>query len=100
MRIYKRRTHEYYREYKHVIHDEQDFYDNSVATTTLFRARTGPLKINIERRHTDGFTNCEICKASTTEDIEHFLEDCEALTSTRQYVIGLQRPYKENRVTH
>ena len=91
-----------YREYKHVIHDEQDLYDNSAATTTLFRARTGTLKLNIERRHTDGYTNCEICKANTTEDIEHFLLDCEALTPTRQYVIitGLQRPYKENRETH
>ena len=74
-----------YREYKHVIHDEQDLYDNSAAATTLFRARTGTLKLNIER-HTDGYTNCEICKANTTEDIEHFLLDCEALTSTRQYV--------------
>ena len=41
-----------YREYKHGIHDEQDLYDNSAATTTLFRARTGTLKLNIERRHT------------------------------------------------
>ena len=89
-----------YREYKHVIHDEQDLYDNSAATTTLFRARTGTLKLNIERRHTDGYTNCEICKANTTEDIEHFLLDCEALTPTRQYVTGLQRPYKENRDTY
>ena len=73
-----------YREYTHIIHDEQDLYDNSAAATTLFRARTGTLKINIERRHTDGYTNCEICKACTTEDIENFLLDCEALTSTGQ----------------
>ena len=58
-----------YRDYKHVIHDEQDLYDNSAAATTLFRARTGTLKLNIERRHTDGYTNCSICKANTTEDI-------------------------------
>ena len=87
-----------YREYKHVIHKEQDLYDNSAATTTLFKARTGTLKL--ERRHTDGYTSCETCKVNTTEDIEHFLQDCEALTSTRQYVVGLQRPYKENRETH
>ena len=49
-----------YREYKHVIHDEQDLYDNSAAATTLFRARTATLKLNIERRHTDGYTNCSI----------------------------------------
>ena len=89
-----------YREYKHVIRDEQDLYDNSAAATILFRARTGILKLTIERRHTDGYTNCEICKASTTEDIEHVLLDCGALSSTSQYVIGLQRPYKENRETH
>ena len=58
-----------YREYKHVMHDEQDLYDNSAAATTLFGARTVPLKLNIERRHTDGYTNCEICKSNTTEDI-------------------------------
>ena len=56
--------------------------------------------LNIERRHTDGYTNCEICKANTTEGIEHFLLDCKALTSTRQNIIGLQIPYKENRETH
>ena len=33
-----------YREYKHIIHGEQDLYDNSAAATTLFRARTGTLK--------------------------------------------------------
>ena len=56
-------------------------YDNSAAATTLFRARTGTLKLNIERRHTDGYPNSDICKANTTEDIEHFLLDCEALIS-------------------
>ena len=38
--------------------------------TTLFKARTGTLKHNIERRHPDGYTNCEICKVNSTEDIE------------------------------
>ena len=38
-----------YREYNHII---QNLYDNSAATTTLFRARTGTLKLKIERRHT------------------------------------------------
>ena len=78
-----------YREYKHVIHDEQDLYDNSAATT-LFRGRTGTLKLNKERRHTDGYTNCSTSTAGTTEDIEHFVIDCAALTSTRQYIIALK----------
>ena len=75
-------------------------YDNSAATTTLFRARTGTLKLNLERRHTDGHTHCEICNTYATEDIEHFLLDYETLTSTRQYIIGLQKTYKENRDDH
>ena len=29
--------------------------------TTLFRARTGTLKLNIEIRHIDGYKHCEIC---------------------------------------
>ena len=45
-----------YRKYKDIICDEQDFNDNSAAANTLFRARTGTLKLNIERRHTDGNT--------------------------------------------
>ena len=63
--------------------------------TTLFRARTGTLKLNIERRHTDGYTNCEICKANTTEYIEHFLLNYETITSTSQYVTGLQRKERD-----
>ena len=77
-------------------------YDNSAATTTLFRARTETLKLNLERRHNDGHTHGEICNTNATEDREHFLLDCETLrsTSTRQYIIGLQKPYKENRNDH
>ena len=75
-------------------------YDISAATTKLFRARTGTLKFNIGRGHIDGHTHCKICITNATEDIEHFLLDCKTLTSTRQYVIGLQKPYKENRDDH
>ena len=70
-------------------------YDNSAATTPLFRARTGTLKLNIEIRHTDGHTHCEICNTNATEDIEYFLLDCETLTYTRQYIIGLQNHTKK-----
>ena len=66
-------------------------------TTTSFRARTGTLKLNIERRHTDRYTNYKYAE-QILQRIEHFLLDCETLT--RQYVIGPQRPYKENGETH
>ena len=68
--------------------------------TTLFRARTGTLKLNIERRHTDGYTNCEICKENTTEDIEHFVLDCEALTSARQYVTDHTKKTERHIIMH
>ena len=35
-----------YRKYKHSIKDEQNLYDNSAGTTTLFEARTGTLQLN------------------------------------------------------
>ena len=53
------------------------------------------MKLNLERRHADGHTHCEICNTNATEDIAHFLLDCETLTSTR-----LQKPCKENRDDH
>ena len=54
--------------------DEQDLYDNSVATATLFKARTGTLKDDI-------LMVIHIVKYNTnaTEDIEHFLLDCEII---------------------
>ena len=63
----------YFIEYKHVIHDEQDLYENSAAATTLLRARTGTLKLNIERRHTNKYTNYEIYKANRNTHIIEFL---------------------------
>ena len=79
-----------YRKYTDCIRDLQNLYDNSAATTTLFRARIGTLKLNIERRHTAGHTHCEICNTNATEYIEHFLLDCATVTSTIQYIIRLQ----------
>ena len=85
-----------YRKYKEIICDEQDLYDNSAATTTLFRARTGTLKLNLERRYTDGHTHCEICNTNATEDIEHFFLDCTTFTIYHR----ITKPYKENRDDH
>ena len=39
-----------YRTYKHSIKDEQNLYDNSAGTTTLFKARTGTLLLNNTNR--------------------------------------------------
>ena len=51
--LQKKSSFKLYRKYKKCIRDEQDVYDNSATTTTLFRERTGTLKLNIERSHTD-----------------------------------------------
>ena len=39
-----------YKKYKHSIKDEQNLYDNSAGTTTLFEARTGTLQLNDTKR--------------------------------------------------
>ena len=51
-----------YRKFKHTIGDEQDWYDNTASTVTLFNVKTGTLKLNMERRHTDGHTICDLWK--------------------------------------
>ena len=73
-----------YRKFKHTIRDEQDLYDNTASSVTLFRARTGTLKLNWERRHTDGHIICDLCKMNLIEDIHHFLMEYTAITDTRK----------------
>ena len=35
-----------YSKFKHTIRDEQNLYDNTASSVTLFRARTGTSKLN------------------------------------------------------
>ena len=49
-----------HRKHKHGINDEQNLYDNSAGTTTLFEARTGTLQLNDTKRHTNGEISCEL----------------------------------------
>ena len=65
----KRLINTLYRKYKDCIRDEQDLYENSAATTTLFGGNTGTLKLNISIRHTDDHTHCELCNTNAKEDI-------------------------------
>ena len=85
-----------YRKFKHTIRDEQDLYDNTASSVTLFRARTGTLKLNWERRHTDGHTICDLCKLNLIDYLHHFLMECPAITDTGKNILGLQRPYQED----
>ena len=78
------------------IHDEQDIYDNTAASVTLFRARTNTLLLGIKRKHQGGDIICELCK-SEAEDLQHvLLSTCTALSETRKHIIILQQPYKED----
>ena len=49
-----------YREHKKKIQEEQQLYDNTAATTTLFEARTGTLKLNTLKRHNGEDTKCNL----------------------------------------
>ena len=51
-----------YRTFKHTIRDEQDLYDNTASSVKLFRDRTGTLKLNWKRMHTDEHIICDLCK--------------------------------------
>ena len=64
-----------YRKYKHSIKDEQNLYDNSAGTTTLFEARTGTLQLNDTKRHTNGETSCELCGYYYISGFVHWLID-------------------------
>ena len=84
-----------YRKFKFTIQDEQRLYDNTAASTTLFEARSGTLRLNDRNRHTRGDTRCPLCNHEY-EDLEHFLLMCDSLKSTRMKIIGLQRPHYED----
>ena len=84
-----------YRKFKHTIRDEPDLYDNTASSVTLFRARTGTLKLNCVIRHIDGHTINDLCKMNLEEDLHHFLMERPAISGTRKNILGLQRPYQE-----
>jgi len=91
--ILNKSTLKIYRKYKHEIKDEQDIYDNTAASVTLFRARTGTLLRDFKRPIDDKI--CILCKEEN-EDIQHFLLKCSALITTRKTIIELQRPYNKD----
>ena len=39
-----------YRKFKHTIRDEQDLYGNAASSVTLFRVRTGTLKLVLGKK--------------------------------------------------
>ena len=84
-----------YRQWKKVIKEE--VYDNTYASVLLFKARTGTLNVNKQKRHWGGSTSCHFCE-NTEEDLKHFLLMCPGYERERKEVIELQQPYEENEV--
>ena len=82
-----------YRKFKFSI--QQKLYDNTAASTTLFEARSGTLRLNDRNRHTRSDTRCQLCNHEY-EDLEHLLLICDSLKSTRMKIVGLQRPHYED----
>ena len=91
--ILNKSTLKIYRKYKQGIKDEQDIYDNTAASVTLFRARTGTLLRDFKRPIDDRI--CILCKEEN-EDIQHFILECSTLNTTRKNIIELQRPYNKD----
>ena len=90
-----------YRQLKFSIQDDQKLYDNTAASTTLFEARSGTLRLNDRNRHTRGDTRCPLIPLCNHEyeDLEHFLLMCDSLKCTRMKIVGLQRPHKDHEIT-
>ena len=61
---------------------EENIYDNKNESVLLFKARTGTLDLNIEKRHKGEDTQCELCKAGEETDI-HFMLECDKLEDKR-----------------
>ena len=88
-----------YRKFKFTIQDEQKLHNNTAASTTLFEARSGTLRLNDRNRHTGGGTRCRLSNHEY-EDLEYFLLMCDSLKSTKMKIVGLQRPqYEDHEIT-
>ena len=79
--IATKKTLDRYRRYKTKI-KQDDIYDNRYASVLYFKARTGTLDLNTEKRHKGEDTTCDLCKTGEETDI-HFLLECETLKNKR-----------------
>ena len=75
---------------------EETIYENNFASVLWYRARANTLPLENRKRFQDQDTTCKICQKES-EDILHFLLECEAYTKERSKIIELQRPYMEDK---
>lgn len=83
-----------YKSYKVKI-SEIKWYDNTLKTNLMIKARTDTLELNWRKRHKQESTQC-IC-GYENETLEHFILDCEEYSDTRKKFDFAQQPYIENR---
>ena len=86
-----------YRKYKNEIKEESATYDNTPASTVMYRARANCLKLNDHKRFGNKETNCTLCRQEE-ENIVHFILTCPELAKIRSenYMKEFQQPYIEN----
>ena len=87
-----------YRNYKNEIKEESAIYDNTPASTIMYRARANCLQLNDRKRFGNEETNCTLC-GQEEENIVHFILTCPELANIRSenYMKEFQQPYIENK---
>ena len=90
----EKETLKIYREYKEKI-SEIKWYDNTLETKLIIKARTDTLELNWRNKHKGKDVKC-ICNYEE-ETLEHFLLDCEIYSEIRKKYNFMQQPYIENR---
>ena len=64
---------------------KNDLYDNRFESRLLFKARTGTLELNTDKRHKNEVTTCDLCETEEETDV-HFMLKCRRLRDMRNNV--------------
>ena len=95
--VKSKKSLELYCQWKTDIGGNDEDYDNTPASVTLYKARTNILPLNDRNRHKPNNidTTCPFCRTQL-EDLKHFLLACPYYTEIRQQTVELQQPHTEN----
>ena len=81
-----------YRKWRKEIGGQEELYDNSEASTFLFKCRTNNVNLGDRKRFNNQPTKCIMCDYEY-EDLNNFLLYCPAYNQQRNKILMLQRPY-------
>lgn len=73
---------------------DETIYDNTIASTLLYKARSNTLQLNDRKRFIEESTNCPLCNEEY-EDMTHFILVCQELSEVRRKNILLQYPMEK-----